>query len=996
MKKFISLFFVLLMTLQAYSQTRNVTGTVKDSTGEPLVGVGVVEKGGSNVVITDLDGNFSIDVKDGSVLTFSCIGFISSDVAVNGQSSLAVVLKDDNMLLDEVVVVGYGVQKRSTMTSSIAQVSPKDVTKQISQNVASALQGRAAGVDVIQQAGIAGADVNIVVRGAASLTATEPLYVVDGVFTNNGLSTINPADIENIEILKDGAAAAIYGSRAANGVVLITTKSGKSGKTKIDANVSYSVQQVTNVPHFLNADQWRKFANMVSDNSGLARAPENVNPTYPSVNTDWAREWLQYAPIVNADAAISGGTDKGTYSFSLGYLDQKGLTLNSGYKKYNARANSSWTIGRFFVSENFQVVYREKKPTPTFNIGMPTLPMTDELGRYSSWGPDYYIETENARRNHPFPGLFSTDENTKYFDVMGGVNAGVNIIKGLKYTMSLSGNYSSTHGFTHTPVYYTKWNDDGTPDTDYGNPRNSMSESRGTTYNYTWDNVLNFNRTFSGHTVDFTLGHSWMRQYYRGQSYNTIEDVGAPNITTVSNVDGKISSGEKNFALLSFFARLNYDYDNRYLISATIRRDESSKFAKDYRTGYFPSVSVGWNVHNEKWFKNPVVSHLKFTASYGELGANFLEPYNFDNIAFGPIVYTTGDPNTRHADGRAAYLKTQGLKWETSKTMDAGLELGFFSNELNFHINYFYKKNIDLLAPINLNLSSGQIFEINTSAETPYVNTASVENKGWEFMVNYNKHLSKDLHLSISGNLSTLENKVLALGENVQPITAGGYSSKFNDAPTITMPGHPIGSFYGYKIDGFDSEGNFAFHDENGDGKVTADDKCVLGNSIPKVSYGLNINLSWRDIDLSMFFNGVAGNKIFNARKYEYYFNYANNMVADVLDAWTPDNTTTNVPVAKVANYEGGNSLPSEFYLENGSYLRLKNIQLGYTLPLKYSVKAYMQKLRLYLSVQNVFTITRYSGYDPEVSSNALFSRGVDMNSYPNARIYSIGLNVTF
>lgn len=263
-------------------------------------------------------------------------------------------------------------------------------------------------------------------------------------------------------------------------------------------------------------------------------------------------------------------------------------------------------------------------------------------------------------------------------------------------------------------------------------------------------------------------------------------------------------------------------------------------------------------------------------------------------------------------------------------------------------------------------------------------------------MVNYNKRFNQDWHLSISGNLSTLQNKVLALGENVQPITAGGYSSKFNDAPTITMPGYPIGSFYGYKIDGFDSEGNFAFHDENGDGKITADDKCVLGNSIPEVSFGLNIDLNWRDIDFSMFFNGVSGNKIFNARKYEYYFNYANNMVTDVLNSWTPDNTTTNVPVAKTSNYEGGNSLPSEFYLEDGSYLRLKNIQLGYTLPLKYSEKAYMQKLRFYVSVQNVFTITKYSGYDPEVSSNALFSRGVDMNSYPNARIYSIGLNVTF
>ncbi len=511
---------------------------------------------------------------------------------------LDAVLEDDSHLLNEVVVIGYGTQKRSTMTSSIAQVSAKEVTKQVSTNVASALQGRAAGVDVIQQGGIAGADVNIVVRGAASLTATEPLYIVDGVFTNNGLTTINPSDIENIAILKDGAAAAIYGSRAANGVVLITTKSGAAGAVKVDANVNYSVQQVTNIPDFLNASQWRSFANMVSDNSGLARAPENVNPTNPGVDTDWAKEWLQYAPIINADAAISGGNKNGGYSFSLGYLDQKGLTLNSGFKKYNARANSSWKLGRFFVSENFSVVYRDKKPTSTFNIGMPTLPIVDSQGRYSSWGADYYVESENKRRNHPFPGLFATDQHTTYFDVMGGASAGVEFFEGFKFTTSFSGNYSATHGYTHTPVYYTLWNADGTPDTDYGNNRNSLSESRGVTYNYTWDNVLNFDRTFRGHTISATLGHSWMRERYRGQSYDTIDDLGAANIVGMSDIDGKISANEKEFALLSFFGRINYDYDNRYLISASVRRDESSKFAKAHRVGWFPSVSAGWNVHN--------------------------------------------------------------------------------------------------------------------------------------------------------------------------------------------------------------------------------------------------------------------------------------------------------------------------------------------------------------------------------------------------------------
>ena len=994
MKKLYLLGLALVTALSLSAQTRQVSGLVTDGDGMPLIGVTVIESGTTNGVATGIDGRYTIRVAEEASLLFSSVGYTSQTVPVGMRSEIDVRLTEDATMMNEVVVIGYGVQKRSTMTASIASVSAKDILKQQTPNVASALQGRAAGVDVVQQGGIAGADVNIVVRGAASLTATEPLYVIDGVFTNNGLTTINPADIESIEIMKDGAAAAIYGSRAANGVVIITTKKGSRGAVHVDANVSYSIQQVTNIPDFLNAAQWRSFANMVSDNSGLARAEENVNPSDPSVDTDWAREWLQYAPVFNADASISGGSDIGTYAFSLGYLDQKGLTLNSGYRKYNARANSQWNFGRFFVSENVSLVYRDKKPTATFNIGMPTLPIKDELGRYASWGPEYYIESENARRNNPFPGLLETDQYTRNVDVMGGFNAGVHIIDGLTYTMSFSGNYTGSHGYTHTPVYYTRWYEDGTPDSDYGNPKNSLSESRGVSFNFTWDNVINFDRTFGRHSVHATLGHSWMREYYRVQSYSTVEDVGAPNITGVANVDGKISSSESNAALLSFFARVNYDFDNRYLLSVSVRRDESSKFHKDSRVGYFPAVSVGWNAHNEAWFKNKVVSLLKITASYGELGANFLSPYNFDNIAYGPIPYTTG--GVRFVNGRSAYLKTKGLKWETSRTTDIGLELGFLENSLTVSANYFYKKNIDLLTSIDLNLSSGQIYEMNNDREKPFVNTASVENKGWEFMVNYRKSFTPDWFLGVSANFTTLKNKVLALGQNVQPISAGGYSSFFNDQPTITIPGYPIGSFYGYKIDGFDSEGNFAFHDENGDGKVTAEDKVIIGNPIPDLSFGLNIDLNWRNFDLALFFNGVLGNEIFNARRYEYYFNYANNMVADVLNSWTPTNTQTSVPVAKTTNASGQNALPSEFYIEDGSYFRLKNLQIGYTFPAEWTRKAHIQRLRVYFSIQNAFTLTKYSGYDPEVSSNTLFTRGVDQNSYPNARTYSLGLNLNF
>lgn len=913
---------------------------------------------------------------------------------MDGRTDIQVTLSEDAEQLEEVVVVGYGVQKKSSLTASVASVSNKEIVKTMSSNVASTLQGRMPGVDIVQQAGVAGADVNILVRGAASFGATEPLYVIDGAFSNNGLTSINPNDIESIEILKDGAAAAIYGSRAANGVVLITTKRGKQGKPVIEINGSFAVQTPTNIPDFLNASQWREFANMVADNSGMAHAPENDNPTYPNVDTDWADEWLQFAPMWNLNASISGGGENSTFSTSIGYLDQTGMTVYSDFKRYNFRVNSSYKKGIFSLSENVAISHRDKTPTTAFNIKLPTLPIYDEQGRLVSGGPDYYINPEDGQSKNPFASLEYSDRYNKVTEIIGALNAELDIWKGLKYKLSVSGNYSTSHNYTHTPQYDTRWFEDGSVDIDYSNTRNSVSESRGEEFTYTIDNLLTYDQTFNGHHVDALLGTSWMREYSRNMSIATIDDLGATNITGFQSIDGRISAGDSNAALLSFFARLNYDYEGKYLLSASIRRDESSKFYKDNRVGYFPSVSAGWNVHQESWFENPVVSKLKIRGSYGELGANFLDPYNFDPIAFGPIPYTLG--GNRYVDGRAAYLKSRDLTWETAKTTDIGIEMGFLNNDLTVQVDYFIKKNVDLLAQIDLNLSSGQVFEINSSSEKPYVNSASVKNTGWEFLLNYRKQLTPDFSIDASFNFSTLKNKVLALGDNVQPITSGAMSSYFNDSPSITMPGEAIGSFYGYRIDGFDADGNFIFTDTDGNGIVNAEDKVILGNPIPDFSYGLNLNLTYKDFDMTMFFQGVAGNEIFNQMKYTYYFDYSNNCVTDVLNAWSETNKDTNIPIMKTANTNGGNSLPSEFYVENGAYFRCKNLQIGYTLPKKVLNKLSFTNLRFYVGVQNLFTITGYSGYDPEVSSNVLFSRGIDNSSYPNARTYTFGFNASF
>lgn len=971
-----------------------VKGTVTNEKGESLPGVNIIAKGSNISTQTDIDGEFTIVVSDNiTTLIVSYIGHQEQEVTI-ADKPLKIILKETSVQMDEVIIVGYGTQKKSSLTAAVASISAKEVQKLVSSNVASALQGRTPGVEIVQQGGIAGADVNIVIRGAASFGGTEPLYVIDGIFSNNGLNTLNPADIESIEILKDGAAAAIYGSRAANGVVLITTKKGKSGKLVVEINASYGMQVATNVPDYLNAEEWRAFANTVADNSGLAHAPENDNPTNPNINTDWTKEWLQYAPIYNFSASISGGGENSTFNTSLGYLDQTGMTIYSGYKRYTYRLNHSYKKGIFSISENIGLTNRRTTPTSPFHISLPTLPIYDDEGRFTSGGAEFYINPEDGRAQNKIAPLHYTDSFNNTFDVLGGINASLKFSEDFQYRLSFGGNYNTSHGYSHVPVYYTKYYADGTPNKDYGNSINSLSESRGGEFNYTIDNIFAYNKSFNKHSVDALLGTSWMREFDRNLSIGTIADLGGTAITGVSNVDGKISAGESNSALLSFFTRVNYDYDNKYLFSASLRRDESSKFHKDSRVGYFPSISAGWNIDKESFFKTEFVNKLKFRASYGELGANFLSPYNFDPIAFGPIPYILGD--TRYVDGRGAYLKSKGLKWETAKTTNIGIDATFFRNQFYFTADYFIKKNTDLLAAIDLNLSSGQVFEINTSREKPFVNTASVENKGLELLMGYRNFITEDLKIDASFNISAIKNKVLALGDNVQPITSGGISSFFNDPASITQPGQPIGSFYGYKIDGFDSTGNFIFSDEDNNGILNANDKVILGSPIPDFSYGINLLVNYKRFDVTLFFQGVSGNEIFNARKYSDYFDYSSNVPRNALNAWSPTNKDTNIPIMKTQNTNGGNSLPSEFYIEDGSYFRFKNLQLGYLLPVKAAQKIKVSSLRVFGSVQNLFTITNYSGYDPEVSSNALFSRGIDFNSFPNATIYNIGLNMSF
>lgn len=987
------------------SVRKKIIGTVRDAQGESIIGASILEKGTTNGTITDLEGNFLLEVSSDAVLAVSYIGYKPQELSVSGRNEYAIKLEEDTEVLEEVVVVGYGVQKKSSMTAAVASVSAKELQKQVTGNVASALQGRTPGVEVLQKGGEAGADIKILVRGAGTFGSTEPLYIIDGAVSNNGLNSLNPNDIASVEILKDGSAAAIYGSRAANGVVLITTKQGKVGKTIVEISGSYSYQTLSKKLDFMNADQWRQFANLVADNSGLEHAPENVNPTHPDIDTDWQDLYFRNAPMYNLNAGISGGGENTTFNTSLGYFKQDGIIIQSNYEKYNARVNGTFKKGILDVTESLSIAHTSKRPASTLRlIGLPTTPVKDEYGRYVSAGPEYNI-LSSAIEN-PIASYYNTEIKNRATDITGSLSLGLKLFKGFTYKLNLAGSYLNTHNYTHTPTYSTMWNEDGTPVSGFGQLYTSLSESRAENFNYTIDNLITYNNTFNGHTIDALVGTSWMREYYRTMSIDSnTNDLGAPTITGYEG-QGTIGAKEMNAALLSFFARINYDYKNRYLLSLSIRSDESSKFAKGHRVGYFPSVSVGWNVHEESFFHIPWMSKLKIRGSYGELGANFIDPYSFLSLAYGPVPAILG--NQRHI-GYVTRFAQENLTWETAISSNIGLELGFFNNELTFTADWFMKRNNDLLAPLAPLPSSGQTIILN-DGNLPYFNTASVENKGLELTVGYRKMWS-DFSLDATANISFLKNKVRALGEGVQPIRGESISSKFNDRATITKAGLPIGTFWGYTIKGIDDKGDFIFDDNNGldtngnltgvpDGVVDENDKTVIGDPNPDFTYGLNFSLGYKNWDLTAFFQGSQGNDIFCGAKYYYYFNYSNNNLVDALNSWTPTNTHSKLPIAKTDNYNGGNSLPSTFYIEDGSYFRCKNLQVGYTFGDKLLKNTFIKSARIYAGIQNLFTLTKYSLYDPEVSNNTLFDRGIDgqYNNAPtvNARIYNIGFSLTF
>lgn len=1021
MKKSLFTLFCLCLAFNALAQRRSITGTVVDLKNEPIIGASILEKSTNNGTITNVDGKFTLEVRPNVVLRVSYIGYETQDVPVTDKTTLLITLKEESELLDEIVVVGYGTQKKSSLTASVASVKAKDLERTQSTDVTAALQGKIPGIEILDGGAVPGGSFKMIVRGTATLSkngSTEPLIIIDNAFANStGLKAINPSDIASIEVLKDGSAAAIYGSRAANGVVMVTTKQGKKGAPKITFDASYSMQNPTKTLDYLNADEWRTFSKQLVANSLLpgastilTNAAENENPTDPNRDTDWQNLWFRNnAPVYNANASISGGGENFTYNTSIGYYDQKGLIANTGYNKFTGRLNMTYKKGILTLSENLAVGRRKNSPqgTPQPEIALPTLPVTDAEGNYISGGSEYYINAD--KRTNPLADLYYNDSYKTNVDIIGGVNLGLKLFKGFEYRLGLSGTYTSIHEFSHSPVWYTAWLPSGDGDKEYGNSMNSLSEKYGEKYNYTVDNLISYTNTFGKHDLDVLLGTSWLRENSRSLAASSINDMGAQNITGSSSgkIDGKFQPLEYASAMLSFFGRFNYGYDNRYLLSASIRRDESSKFPKATRAGYFPSASAAWNIHNEAFFpEQNVISSAKIRGSWGQLGASFLDPYSFSSLPYGPISYIMGG-DVRGVDGLVIYGANNGLKWEVSTTWDIGLDMSFFNNRVNLTVDYYQKDNTDLLVQLNNIPSAGTQLTINKGDVVPWSNAASVVNKGLEVSLGYRNQFANGLYLDASANFSTMHNEVTKLGFNAPPIEGDAFFGGSAEKTTKTMVGYPIGSYWGYVVEGIDPEtGYFIFQDNNsrdgnneltgiGEGEITVDDKTIIGNPFPDLTYGFSISASYKGFDIGLDLQGVHGNDILSSQKYNNLFDYSKNVVKDVFEGWTPENRNARLPIMQEGRMENG--YISSFYVEDGSYLRGKNLMLGYTFPNKWLQSVKISKLRVYASVQNFFTISKYSGYDPEVGyGEGIVERGVDKNAMPNVFTTTFGINVEF
>lgn len=981
----------MLLPMCMFAQQITVQGVVKDQTGETVIGASVMEKGTTNGTITGIDGDFSLNMSPNGTLVVSFVGYKTQEVQVKGQKQLQVVLSEDAEMLDEVVVIGYGTMKKSDLTGAVSSIGNKDIKDSPVSNLGQAIQGKISGVQIVD-AGKPGDNVSIKIRGLGSINNCDPLVVIDGVPTDLGLSSLNMADVERLDVLKDASATAIYGSRGANGVVMITTKRGTEGKGKLAVSANYSFQNATNVPSLLNAAQYAELSNDMMVNSGRNPNPEWANPSELGAGTDWMDELLRTGVMQNYTVSYSGGNEKSHYYVSGGFLDQSGIVKSVNYRRFTFQSNSDAQVLKWLKFSNNITFSADTKKSGSYNIGdalkaLPIYPVKNEDGSWS--GPDGNSEWYGSTRNPIGPTELNKSQTDGY-NFLANLTAELTFTKWLKFKSTFG--YDAKFWFidNFTPKY--NWKPTPTEET-------SRYKSDNKSFTYLWDNYFLFDHTFAEkHRVGLMAGMSaqWNTNDYLNAQKNVFM---FDNVHEMDNGEEMYAIGgnETEWALLSYMARVNYSYEDRYLLTATIRRDGSSRFGKKHRWGTFPSVSVAWRASQEKWFpKNDYINDLKVRAGYGVTGSQ-ASVGNYSYLAsYNTSVYPFGISSGNQTALVSSTLANPYIHWEEVAQTNIGFDASLFNSRVMFSFDAYLKETRDMLVKASIPITSG--FEDTT---TTYTNAGKVRNQGIEMSlhtINLTGELGWETNLTATYN----KNKNKDLNSDVPY-----YINQINNSyVTMLAKDYPINVFYGYVTDGIfqnQSEvnthavqpgaepGDIRFRDLNNDGVINDSDRTVIGNPNPSWLFSMNNSLSYKGFELSVFLQGIAGNKIYNANNIDNTgMAAAYNQTTDVLKRWQGEGTSNSMPRA-VFGDPNQNTRVSDRFVENGSYLRLKNITLSYTFPKQWLQKAQIENARLSLSCENVATITGYSGFDPEVGIN-----GIDQNRYPISRTFSLGLNFNF
>jgi len=976
------LILMVVLTLPLTAQKRVITGTITDTRGESIIGANILVKGSTTGTITDFDGKFRIEATTGEILTISYIGMLSQEIPVGSATTINVQLADDTRKLEEIVVIGYGTVKRKDVTTAITTISTDDLDQRPIISAAQALQGKAAGVSVVRPSGAPGSGLSIRVRGTTSMNSSnDPLYVVDGV-TLDDISFLSANDIASMQILKDASSAAIYGSRAANGVVLITTKSGAAGKAKISMNAYTGLTSLTNQVEVLNAAQYRE---LLSDMGSTTALPDNLTD-----QTDWYKETFKNATTRNYQLSVSNATDKLNYYVSAGYTGEEGIIKVAFFERFNFRSNienqirpwlkiganisySDYTSNGIISGQgaNRAGVVLSVLNTPTYAPVMN--PNNPEQFNTNFYGVNITSPVENMAR--------SEDNKSRNNRLISTGSAEITFLPSLKLrsTVTLDRYYNHSTSFLDPQK------------TSYGrSQRGVASDNRSLTSVMIYDNILTYNKNFGDHSIDAMGGTSGTTSYYT-TSYQTVTNYADGSIKTL-NAGNRVSQGNGTFdatnSMMSYIGRVAYNYMSKYLVTANMRIDGSSKLHPDHRWGYFPSFSGAWRMSSEEFMSDlDWIDDLKVRGGWGQTGNlaglgdhDYLERYGITRVNWWEVGKANAVPIITQTS-----LRNTDLTWETTTQSNIGIDFTLLKNRLNLTVDYYFKRTTDML--MNVSLPTG-----SAAASSIKRNEGEMTNRGFEFSVN-SRNMQGAFSWNTDFNISFNKNRLESLA-----LTQIYYDARTSDVITEYIvrnePGRPLGGFYGYFTDGVDPEtGEFIYRDLNKDGQLTSSDRDYIGDPNPDFVYGMTNTFSYKGFNLSIFLQGSQGNDIFNASRIETEGMYdGKNQSIRVVDRWRRPGMETTIPKA------GYDLRISDFFVEDGSYMRLKDLTLSYDFGKTLLKKSGISRLQPYFTASNLLTITRYLGFDPEVNQwgNSGTVQGIDWGTYPQTRSFIVGLNIEF